>query len=468
MARGTSRLVLDDFTGGLNTRDDPVGLAANESPYLYDWVPHGEGGAIVQRDGDELYRDFSVAAIDKMFYSSRLGNLITHTADGDIHSYNGTTQRLLYDTGLGVSSVFTEVFSAIEAPVSGGQGPLYLLVRTAGGPFAGKYWDGSAASLADWTASTGTLPNSAKGLLYVGNRVWAWGTRDSVLADANTGLLYWSEIGDPRNWPAANVLQLEPGTLQDYTGAGVVGDLIIVFKRNKAWVIYDLDTGANRSLGGPDVGAKDNNTICSTPIGLFFIDPGRGPMVTDGSSAKPLENGTRVPWENFAWAVYRNDHIYCSDGTLGALYDYNLVTQSWWRHSSTHGALAVDSVNDVLYAARKTTDTVDKMLVPGATLQYGGSTMAPIWSSPHLSLGAPGERKRLRSVRFVGLATAEVELTHDIDSTDSTIGSGSLAAPGLIIPTPGLGRAPSFRVQKLSGTAVRLDQIVVDFQTRKR
>jgi hypothetical protein len=108
------------------------------------------------------------------------------------------------------------------------------------------------------------------------------------------------------------------------------------------------------------------------------------------------------------------------------------------------------------------------MLVPGATLQYGGSTMAPIWSSPHLSLGAPGERKRLRSVRFVGLATAEVELTHDIDSTDSTIGSGSLAAPGLIIPTPGLGRAPSFRVQKLSGTAVRLDQIVVDFQTRKR
>ena len=45
-----------------------------------------------------------------------------------------------------------------------------------------------------------------------------------------------------------------------------VGDMILVFKERKTWVIYDFDTGANRQLS-ESVGCVSHRSIADTPAG---------------------------------------------------------------------------------------------------------------------------------------------------------------------------------------------------------
>lgn len=473
MPRGKGRLVLDNFLGGLNVRDDPVNLALDESPSLTDFVPYGEGGAIVQRAGDDAYHNFSGITISRFWASAMVsGALLAYaTSNGNVYGYNPATQTTLYTPGAG--SYVSEGFVAFEAPTTGGQGPIFFRARDAASANVFRYWTGSGAA-GTWTASAGTLPGTYW-YIYASNRVWA--VRDFPSAENVPGasMLYWSALGDARNWPSANTLQLDPGDGQGFSGVGRVGDVLVVFKPNKAWVIYDLDTGANRALG-EDVGTNNGDLICTTPVGLFFVDSSRGPMLTDGSNTRPLENGTKLPANlisaapGSAKATYANDHIYVGSSFDNYLYDYDLKTRSWWRHDG-RGSLSypVASATGLVYV-NSTGGQIDRLFT-GVTGEWADGTTAilPAWDSPHLALGAPAENKRLRSLEVVGDGNASVKRMLEVNGAFTTLKTGSLDPPGLVVPTPGVGRAPRLQIVKSSGDdLLRLDQVVLDFSVRHK
>jgi hypothetical protein len=124
----------------------------------------------------------------------------------------------------------------VQAAASGGQGPLYAM----NGTDTPLQWTGSG-NVASWTASSGSVPNGTMCKLHA-NRVWVAGV------SANPSRLYWSDVGDPRAWPAANVVDLDPQDGDVITGIGTIGPYLLVFKKTKTFVIYDDATGANRRL----------------------------------------------------------------------------------------------------------------------------------------------------------------------------------------------------------------------------
>lgn len=468
MPRGSGRLVLDNFIGGVNVRDDTVNLDLNETPAAFDLVPFGEGGSVVQRDGDAVYRDLGLGNLRRLQRLNGVGRFVAYENAGKVVSFSTTSQTTLYDPAGG--SQGQDGFWSVEAPASGGQGPVYFRAVDNVDNDILRQSSGTAASAA-WTASAGTVPE-AWWYLYVGNRVFAVrkiNTLGTVLL-AEASQLWWSELGDPRNWPAANTLQLAPADGEVLQAVGAIGDdLLVVFKESRAWVIYDLDTGANRALGGPDVGAESMDTTCSTSQGLFFIDPGRGPMVTDGYSAKALPNGTKAPWDRFSQVAYLDDHIYASDPLFGYVWDYDVKTQSWWTHTADYNFFAVNKEDSRIVAANDSSDTVDELFISGDVTNSAGANLRPIWDSPHLGLGAPAENKRLRSMRAIGTGTVDAKLKTEVGGSFTTKGTGALTVPGLEVPTLGVARAPQIELAKTnSATAMRLDQIILDYSTRQK
>lgn len=244
--------------------------------------------------------------------------------------------------GLTTPSIMTGTFG----PQSGGQGPLWLM-----NGFEARYWTGAVAG--NWTAATGTLPLGYY-VVSANNRIWsARFNAYAGLSDPKSGL-GWSEIGDPRNWPAANITMFDPSDGQPITGIGRLGSYLLVFKPNKTWLVYDLDTGANRLLSG-EIGCPAHRTIVETQRGTYFLTADRGLAVTDGSTIKLVEDkpgfksalDTRpagnAPLQS---ATFFNDRYYLTiaraSGINGQdLYEYDPANDAWWQHSTPFGAICI-------------------------------------------------------------------------------------------------------------------------------
>jgi hypothetical protein len=236
-------------------------------------------------------------------------------------------------------------------PQSGGQGPMWML-----NGIEARYWTGTAGGA--WTAATGTLP-LGKYMVAHGTRLWVLGlTTFAGVSDPKSAIV-WSELGDGRNWPAANVNVLDPFDGGELTGAGRVGPYLLVFKRNKTWLIYDLDTGANRQLSG-SIGCISHRSIVDTPRGTFFMSE-RGPAICDGNEIKLIEDklnlmplidltDTQANLTRQVHAIYLNDDVYLNIGQYRSaspshneypLSQYDLINDAWWPHSKPQAAMCV-------------------------------------------------------------------------------------------------------------------------------
>jgi hypothetical protein len=70
-------------------------------------------------------------------------------------------------------------------------------------------------SASNWTAASGTLPNG-KYVLYHGGRVWVAGMAAYGAVSDPGSTLVFSDVRDPRAWPAANVVQFDPNDVRLY------------------------------------------------------------------------------------------------------------------------------------------------------------------------------------------------------------------------------------------------------------
>jgi hypothetical protein len=198
------QLAIDGFPGGLNLSTnifsgDPFDIPPEDLTVALDLSFLGDRGQLMCRFGDTLLNNALPAGdLAYIYYSPSLDRLIFGgPRSGQAYSYSlgaNTLTGLLYNVASGLASPFA--FCLCDAPVSGGQGPVYGVVPLNVSPFAKAiYWDGAAASFGTWTASVGTVP-IARFYLWAGNRMWAFGEPGAVGGDA-ANTYYWSELGDP-------------------------------------------------------------------------------------------------------------------------------------------------------------------------------------------------------------------------------------------------------------------------------
>jgi hypothetical protein len=422
-----------DFTGGANPSAGPSGLAENEAYQLTNVRPTVRG-SLVGRAGDSEVVD--TTAIDSSEITSlntvgalgagELEGLIVGTANGKLRVWTTSMAASLGTFTVG------KVWDFIDAPVNGGQGPVYGVNGT-----DAKYIT-AASAINNWTAATGTFPAGAKYLAYVGNRVWAAGMAayGSVADPAST--LVFSNLGDPRDWPAANVVQFDPNDGESITGIGEVGSGLLVFKRSKAWLVYDLDTGANRPLG-VGVGCMSHRSIQQTPQGTVFLGE-RNVWITDGTTTRSISDNIETQLTSYLGDGYLPLATSTTDGqryllnVSGVVWEYDFELKSWWAHSVRGGVIASARLNgesDEIHVGG--TAGLDVMF-SGGHLDAAGSVLSRIWIGCYHTFG-PG-RERLRGIRVEGLGTFGVGAIPEF---------GAALTSGTMRDEEALGATPTIR-----------------------
>jgi hypothetical protein len=417
--RGDVKLFEQPGKGGVNFQDSAYTLKEYEARDARNMVSTVHG-AVRKRQGTVTLATIS-DTLTSLFASSDPSTLIAA----------GLTKLYKIDSGGVVTDISGAAYTSgvpwemVLAAGSGGQGPVYAM----NGVDAPRQWPGTG-NFAAWTASTGTLPNGTC-MIYAGNRVFV-GHPASGTADPDS-TVYFSNVGDPRDWPVANVVLFDPNDGDEITGLGTIGQYVLVFKNDKAWVVYDLDTGANRKLG-EGIGCVAKRTIVETPSGTFFLSKDHGVMVTDGSTAKPVSNqvlplirSLNPAMRANACGAFHNDHYYLSFSVGGIrndiILDYDIQQSIWWVHViGTAQVGCIDFVrwapsgDNRLYGVRSSSGKIDQLWVDGIT-QDGGETFSGYWNGPFHLFGAPALQKRCRDIRFDGAGRVSLSIAKDFANT---------------------------------------------------
>lgn len=428
-------MLYTDLGGGLHSRAAPYILADNEARDLLN-VQSTVERAVVKRNGLVTFATppvvfDSLAALE----ATPSPLLIAH---GGTSLYKVTAAGAVSTlTSRGVTSGLR--WEWVQAQASGGQGPVY----GANGTDTPQQWDGVASTTSAWTAASGTVPNG-KYLIVHQNYVYVAGV------PANPSRLYWCNVvpgtgTDPRTWPPANVVDLDPNDGDVITGLGTCGPLLLVFKRHKTFAVYDAATGANRRISD-SVGCVSHRSIAETPGATFFLGEA-GVWRTNGSTvdSAPISDPiapTLAPLAlpTQAAGCYWQNHYYLSFSTDGVgnniTIDYDLTLGSWWVHSIGSNQWCVWHPSAVgLYSAKGTAAVVDQCFVPGVS-QDNGNNFTWYWKGPWLSpifyrrrrMPTPYFHKRVRQIRADGYGTVDFSIAKDFTATEQLLRSNIFPA----------------------------------------
>jgi len=324
----------------------------------------------------------------------------------------------------------------VQAPTSGGQGPLWGL----NGTDTPQQWDGSAATSSNWTAASGTLPNG-KYIAYHNNRIAIAGT------SSNPSRLYLSALVDPagsvdgaRNWstPDAVTIDFDPNDGQEITAIGKVGPYLLVFKPRKTFLVTDTDNGSYRVLNS-EVGCSANRTVTETSNGTYFLSTEGAVYVTNGTTMTDISGDIRpvlaaIPGTSVSYAcgIFYDQKYYLSipqsGNTCELICEFDLATNTWWLHAIqftssivgavTQFAILEPSGSNILYGALDGTAKVAEMF-KNATFQDFDNNYVAYWNGPWLSFGMPHLRKNLREIRVDGLGQFDVYTQNSFSTTES-------------------------------------------------
>jgi hypothetical protein len=143
--------------------------------------------------------------------------------------------------------------------------------------YNGKLYISGENGLWEWQSS-GTItlitaaPHGFRSVITFRDRIFG------IVGDA----LYWSEPGDPTNWPVDNILYVNPKDGSEITGLQVYGDSLILPKQNTWWQLHFADDPQFWFLRGVNdtVGCSGPHALVMCENLLYFIDR-RGLWVTD-------------------------------------------------------------------------------------------------------------------------------------------------------------------------------------------
>jgi hypothetical protein len=406
-----------DFAGGVNRQAAPYALEPNEARDARN-VVSTQAGAVRKRNGILTFAApaaalHSLAALpNPAFLVGVAGNKI----------YSISPAAVITDITAALAVTPGQRWEFALAPASG-QGPLFGM-NGVDPPIA---WSGAGNAVA-WTATSGVLPNG-KYLTVAANKVFVAGMA------ANPSRLAWCDIAAPRAWPAANVVDFDPEDGEELSGIGTIGPYVVVFKPSKTWIVYDLETGANRRIGD-NAGCVAHRSIVETPVGTLFLSKDQGVMETNGQSVKRVSDRVKpeldaiaVGQRSLAAGAFIGGHYYLSIAQGGAAndltLDYDLLTDSWWLHSLGTADFAVweaGAAAPSLFGAKAAAAIVDKLFVAGIG-QDNGANFVAYWKGAYLPFGIPAKRKRIRQARVDGSGTFDVLIGRDFSVGESFVKS---------------------------------------------
>jgi hypothetical protein len=404
-------VVFTGFEKGLNSRDAPYRVEDGEARDLLNVISTARG-SVRKRNGSVQF-----AAEDA---HSLFAGITTKVLIAGV----GTKLRKVTTGGVG-SDLKTGLTAGqhwewIEGPASGGQGPFYGM----NGLDTPQQWDGLAGSTSDWTAATGAVPNG-KFIVQHANRVWVAGLASDPSA------LYWSNLGDPRDWPAENIERFDPNDGGAITGIGKAGPFLVVFKERKAWLVQDLDRGGNRPLSD-SIGCVAPRSIVDTPRGTFFLSHA-GIYRTDGHSLSKISGpvdptiGLLIASERSkAAALFFDDHYYLSYARSGGdpdrTLDYDINLGSWWLHTLAARQWTAFEPTSGLEIMGALPARISRCFTPN-THDDAGVAFPGFWSSAFHAFGMPALRKRFRGVHFDGSGRIEFQVARDFSPLSAEAGA---------------------------------------------
>lgn len=421
-----------DFRGGLNVKAAPYLIAENQCRDCLNVVSTVRG-SIKKRNGNTTLASSFPGSPSQItsLKGINVGSNVLIAAGGD-KLYSISVGGIIQDITGGLGLVPNQRWEFITGPVSGGQGPVFGV----DGQDTPIYWTG-AGGAASWTALVGSVPNG-KYIEYAANRVWIAGTA------AFPSRLYFSDIGDPRSWTSTNVVDLDPNDGQQITGIISVGGSLIVFKQSKTYLIYDLDTGANRLLSN-SVGCVAPRSIASGPGEIYFLSEDQGVFSATTSrlqrisdDIQPLFDEITDEHKNLAAGTFFNDHYYLSCAYEGSVnnsmtLDYDTTTKSWWKHSNGANQFALwraTLTSDLLmYAANSNDAHVDKCYVPGV-FQDNNISFTMEWVGPWLAFKEPYRHKRVRQIHIEGHGKIDVYVGQNFIKSLALVKSDAFAVVG--------------------------------------
>lgn len=399
-----------DFSKGINLRDAPYLV---DTGYARDArnVRSTERGALRRRPGSTAFCS-PAAEVKGLFAAETPTKMIATTASSVLGiAADGTITTLA--TGLDDAP-----WCWVRAPATGGKGPFF----GCNGLSAAQAWDGVAASSVAWAPTyPGTF--AFKYMTVAGNRVWVITTGDGLL---------WSNVGDPTVFPSANVTEFDPSDGQDLSGIGTVGPYVLVFKPGKTWVVYDLNTSANRPLSRA-IGCVSHRSIAETPKGTFFLSR-EGVYRTDGQALEkvsgvldPLIAALPASKLGGAAGCYFDGSYYlavCQGGTRNdLLLEYDLDTGAWWIHTFAVAQPAVwtPGSSTYLYAAKASaTAKVLRIMADGVTTDEN-SAFEAYWKSAWHAFDTPFLRKRMRQVHMDGMGVVTLQVAKNFRRTETDV-----------------------------------------------
>lgn len=311
-------LRIRDFSGGLNLREAPPELAANESPDLWN-VTLDERGGVAKRLGFAKVNGtpFSGGFTQNLHYSGVGANDVTQ-AGASLYLGTTNTARLTYST----------------------------TARGALTDFNGKVWavhpvDGLHSST---DGITWALINAA----IKGVSITPWQNRLLVCGDpAQPQMVQASAIGDGTDWTTVaghgwnNQLRENPNdgsgvfALGSASGVDIAGRPgLIACKRDSTYRLYDSSTGAYQTLD-PNIGAASAKSV-TTSFGRTVILSRQGIFTTDGVS--PLVKASARVDPLFTPAALAQSQLdLCAAGSFGDRCYFSIP-----RFGQTHNDLALE------------------------------------------------------------------------------------------------------------------------------
>jgi hypothetical protein len=277
------RYEFSDIALGWNTVADEFELRPGESNDLLNVLPKRQGQAFGKRYGMKNINNQMVAATPiQSIYEWPMRDMLIVSQDNDIFSTSRTPNSswtLRYDNSNSSSSGLRWSFEL--AKDVGGTERLWAIWSTS--PIK---WDGATALFAVWTIN----PAAARNCSWIK----LWKNRMILGGDPlNPERLYYSPVGDPDGTYNSIDLRSSYDDSDTIVAAELIGDNLLVFKKNSTWLIYDINTIANRRLGHPGVPTGDLTAILN---GVVYFMSHEGLWITDGVGAPvPVDMKVDVP-----------------------------------------------------------------------------------------------------------------------------------------------------------------------------
>lgn len=506
MARGRATYRFARFARGLNTTDGPYGLRegnqddpsglGSEARDLMNVVSRHRGN-ISRRDGCVSLTSLSDTPLSLSICGAGNSSVAFVANDaGKIVSVNSSGTATEIATGKSTTAPWTFLkLPAIDPSGGALRGPYYGMngsdspVQVLADGTTDAAWITNEDHVSDHLSS---VPNGTM-MAWWNNVLWISGV------SANTSRVYWSYVGDPSRFPTANVKAFNENDGFAITGLVSFGAYLLVFKETGIWAIYDEQSGASRKIL-ENTGTNAPASIAASEIGVFYLDPDKGVMLTNGATTKHVSPQIQRTLDAIghstkadAQGAYWGGHYYLAvdiDGTRRIL-DYDTQLDSWWLHSPTPDILTVWDRGSGPQLVGVVGDAIWEVFRDGYSAD-AGTTFESWWSGPFHTFGSDDLQKRIRRVSLEGSGRLQVyldpdyaagkgesqgtsTLTSDTDVfgvTGDFGGSGYFGGSVTIgrddVLTPGVARSWSLSVYSPSSTDDwELDAYVVRVDTRK-